>query len=198
MKHPGEILLEQFMTPRGLSQNRLARDLRIPPQRINEIVKGNRSVTLDTALRLSCYFDNSPSFWLDLQMKHDLDKAEDTGQTHQIYAEIRKPNNGLFVRGKRQVEISQKSLRAHRLIAQKLRKHPSEVIRRAKDNIEKWGWNKEPRPVSYMIAWKKLLNEPPEKIISVITSPGEKGTLLRSSSPFEGVLSNDEKSQLNG
>ena len=75
--HPGEILLEEFMKPLGLSQNRLGRDLGVPPRRINEIVHGKRSVTADTALRLSRYFGTSPEFWLGLQADYDLDTASD-------------------------------------------------------------------------------------------------------------------------
>ena len=75
--HPGEVLLEEFLIPMGISQNRLARDIAVPPRRINEIVHGKRSITADTALRLARYFGNSPQFWLGLQMDYDLDVAED-------------------------------------------------------------------------------------------------------------------------
>ena len=75
--HPGEILLEDFLKPMDLSQNRLALDIRVPARRINEIVHGNRRITADTALRLSRFFKNSPQFWLGLQMDYDLDVAED-------------------------------------------------------------------------------------------------------------------------
>ncbi|MGD2048036.1 MAG: HigA family addiction module antitoxin [Chloroflexota bacterium] len=75
--HPGEVLLEEFLKPLGLSQNRLALDIRVPARRINEIVHGKRRVTPDTALRLARYFDMSPQFWLGLQMDYDLDIAED-------------------------------------------------------------------------------------------------------------------------
>ncbi len=75
--HPGEILFEEFLKPMGLSQNRLALDIRVPPRRINEIVHGKRRITADTALRLAKYFDMSPQFWLGLQMDYDLDTAED-------------------------------------------------------------------------------------------------------------------------
>jgi addiction module HigA family antidote len=75
--HPGEILLEEFIKPMGISQNQLGRGLGVSPRRINEIVHGKRSVTADTALRLSTYFGNSASFWLGLQMDYDLDIAED-------------------------------------------------------------------------------------------------------------------------
>ena len=76
--HPGEILLEEFLKPMGISQNQLGRDLGVSPRRVNEIVHGKRNVTADTALRLSAYFGNSASFWLGLQMDYDLNIAEDT------------------------------------------------------------------------------------------------------------------------
>jgi addiction module HigA family antidote len=75
--HPGEILLEEFLKPMDLSQNRLALDIRVPARRINEIVHGKRRITPDTALRLARYFDMSPQFWLGLQLDYDLDVAED-------------------------------------------------------------------------------------------------------------------------
>ena len=75
--HPGEILLEEFLKPMELSQNRLALDIRVPARRINEIVHGKRRITADTALRLSRYFGTSPQFWLGLQMDYDLDIASD-------------------------------------------------------------------------------------------------------------------------
>jgi antitoxin HigA-1 len=75
--HPGEVLLEEFLRPMGLSQSRLALDISVHPRRINEIVLGKRSVTADTALRLARYFGNSPQFWLGLQADYDLDIAQD-------------------------------------------------------------------------------------------------------------------------
>jgi addiction module HigA family antidote len=75
--HPGEILLEEFLVPMGLSQNQLARDLGISPRRINEIVLGKRAITADTALRLARYFGMSPQFWLGLQMDYELDIETD-------------------------------------------------------------------------------------------------------------------------
>lgn len=75
--HPGEILLEEFLKPMNLSQNKLALDIRVPARRINEIVHGKRRVTADTAMRLAKYFKMSPQFWLGLQMDYDLDVAED-------------------------------------------------------------------------------------------------------------------------
>lgn len=76
--HPGEILLEEFLKPKDISQYRLAKDTNVPPRRINEIVHGKRSITADTALRLARYFDMSPQFWLGLQMDYDLDVAQDS------------------------------------------------------------------------------------------------------------------------
>jgi addiction module HigA family antidote len=75
--HPGEVLLEEFLSPLGISQNKLALDIRVPPRRINEIVHGKRRITADTALRLGRYFGMSPQFWLGLQMDYDLDIEED-------------------------------------------------------------------------------------------------------------------------
>jgi addiction module HigA family antidote len=75
--HPGEVLLEEFLNPLGLSQNRLALSIGVPPRRVNEIVLGKRRVTAETALRLARYFDTTPQFWLGLQADFDLDVAAD-------------------------------------------------------------------------------------------------------------------------
>jgi addiction module HigA family antidote len=75
--HPGEILLEEFLNPMEISQYRLAKDINVPPRRINEIVLGKRAITADTALRLSEYFGMSEKFWLNLQMKYNLEIAKD-------------------------------------------------------------------------------------------------------------------------
>ena len=75
--HPGEVLLEEFLKPLGLSQSRLALDIGVHPGRINEIVLEKRRVTADTALRLARYFDMSPRFWLGLQADYDLEIAAD-------------------------------------------------------------------------------------------------------------------------
>ena len=72
---PGEILLCEFLEPLGLSQNRLANALGVPPRRINEIVLGKRAITADTALRLGRYFSTSPEFWLNFQMQYELETA---------------------------------------------------------------------------------------------------------------------------
>lgn len=73
---PGEILLEEFMIPGGISQNRLARDLGVTPARINDIVHGKRAITADTALRLGKYFGTTPEMWLNLQSSYDLRRAK--------------------------------------------------------------------------------------------------------------------------
>ena len=75
--HPGEILLEEFLKPLGISQYRLAKAIGVPPRRINEIVHGDRAVTADTALRLSRYFSTSERFWLNLQAQCDLEVQKD-------------------------------------------------------------------------------------------------------------------------
>ena len=75
--HPGEVLLEEFLEKMQISQYRLAKDISVPPRRINEIVHGKRAVTADTALRLSRYFGTSARFWLNLQASYDLDVQRD-------------------------------------------------------------------------------------------------------------------------
>ena len=75
--HPGEILMEEFLKPLGISQYKLAKDISVPARRINEIVHGKRSVTADTALRLSRYFNLSERFWLNLQARYDLEMQKD-------------------------------------------------------------------------------------------------------------------------
>jgi len=75
--HPGEILLEEFLKPLGVSQYRLAKDVSVPPRRINEIVHGSRAITADTALRLARFFGTSERFWLNLQTRYDLEKEKD-------------------------------------------------------------------------------------------------------------------------
>lgn len=75
--HPGEVLLEEFLKPMGLSQNRLALSIGVHPRRINEIVLGKRAIPADTALRLGKFFGMSARFWLGLQSDYDLDVAED-------------------------------------------------------------------------------------------------------------------------
>ncbi len=75
--HPGEILMEEFLEPLGISQYRLAKDISVPPRRINEIVHGKRSITADTALRLSRFFATTERFWLNLQIRYDLEVEKD-------------------------------------------------------------------------------------------------------------------------
>src|SRR5437868_4969596 len=72
--HPGEILLEEFLKPLGVSQYRLAKEIRVPPRRINEIVHGQRAISADTALRLGRYFGTSDRFWMNLQTHFDLER----------------------------------------------------------------------------------------------------------------------------
>ena len=75
--HPGEILLEEFLQPMGISQYRLAKDISVPARRINEIVHGKRGISADTALRLSRYFGLSERFWMNLQSRYDLETEKD-------------------------------------------------------------------------------------------------------------------------
>lgn len=83
--HPGEILLEEFLSPMEISQNKLARDISVPPRRINEIILGKRSVTADTDLRLSRALGTSEGFWLGLQMEFDLEERR-----REIFAKLEK------------------------------------------------------------------------------------------------------------
>ncbi|MHB1421761.1 MAG: HigA family addiction module antitoxin [Gemmataceae bacterium] len=75
--HPGEILREEFLLPLSISQYRLAKDTNVPPRRINEIVRGSRAISADTALRLARYFGTSERFWLNLQARYDLEVEKD-------------------------------------------------------------------------------------------------------------------------
>ena len=87
--HPGEVLMEEFLKPMSISQYRLAKDISVPPRRINEIVHGDRCITANTALRLGRYFGVSPQFWLNLQAHFDLAQEEDrTGDRldHEVHA----------------------------------------------------------------------------------------------------------------
>ena len=78
--HPGEILMEEFLLPMNISQNKLAMDIRVPAPRINAIAKGTRSITADTALRLGKYFGTGPEFWINLQSNYDLCVAATASQ----------------------------------------------------------------------------------------------------------------------
>lgn len=75
--HPGEVLAEEFLAPLGLSQNKAARAMHVPPRRINEIVLGKRAVTADTALRLARFLGTTPDFWMNLQAHYDLERTRD-------------------------------------------------------------------------------------------------------------------------
>ncbi len=86
---PGEILLTEFMEPSGISQTKLAGDLDIPQSRIADILKGRRGITVDTAMRLSVYFDTTINFWLNLQNDFDIEKAERSGEFEVIMSRIR-------------------------------------------------------------------------------------------------------------
>ena len=86
--HPGEVLLEDFMKPLGLSQYRLANDIGVTPIRISQIVKGKRAITVDTAMRLARYFGTSPAVWLRLQVRYDLEVAE-TELSERINREVK-------------------------------------------------------------------------------------------------------------
>lgn len=87
--HPGEILMEEFLRPLGISQNKLGRDLGVPAQRISDIVRGKRSITVDTALRLAKYFKTTPQFWLNLQSHYDLEMARETHLVERISRDVR-------------------------------------------------------------------------------------------------------------
>ena len=76
-RHPGKTLLDQYMQPNKLSQNKLARLLGVPPRRINEIILGKRAITADTAIRLGAYFGNSASYWMHIQAEYDLNLAKE-------------------------------------------------------------------------------------------------------------------------
>jgi len=84
--HPGEILLEEFLKPMGISAYRLSKDTEIPQSRVSQILKGNRRMTADTALRLSSYFGNSPKFWLGLQ--DDFDIEEENSVNNDVFTRI--------------------------------------------------------------------------------------------------------------
>lgn len=86
--HPGEILLEEFMNPLGITARRLASDIDVPPSRISEVTRGMRPITSDTALRLGIFFDMDPRFWLNLQVEYDMRMAE-RGERDRIAARIR-------------------------------------------------------------------------------------------------------------
>lgn len=101
--HPGEILKEELLIPRGISQSQLAQNLKISFRRINEICQGKRPITMDTALRLSIYFGTSAELWLDLQRDYELECLEDQAEITKIKKEIRpypgeRPRNSLLLK----------------------------------------------------------------------------------------------------
>lgn len=93
--HPGEILFEEFLEPMQLSQYRLAKSLQVPPRRINEIIQGKRRISADTALRLAQFFGTSERFWMNLQVRYDLEVEKDRLGDH--IAQIQPFNRGVLV-----------------------------------------------------------------------------------------------------
>jgi addiction module HigA family antidote len=96
--HPGKVLLDQHLRPQNLSQNQVARAIKVPPRRINEIVLSKRAITADTALRLARYFGNSASYWMHLQAEYDLERAREKigiglGMIQGIYMDTERLNN---------------------------------------------------------------------------------------------------------
>jgi len=86
--HPGEILLEDFLRPMGVSQSRLALAIRVPLQRVHDIVHGRRAISVDTAARLGQFFGTSPDLWLNLQTHYDLEKARDEGLFDRVLQDV--------------------------------------------------------------------------------------------------------------
>ncbi len=86
--HPGEILDEEFLNPLGITPYRLAKDIKVQQTRISEIMKGERGITADTAIRLGLYFNTTPQFWLNLQAMYDLEEAQTTGAKSSVYESI--------------------------------------------------------------------------------------------------------------
>jgi len=98
--HPGEILIEEFLKPMGISQYRLAVDISVPPRRINEIVHGKRAITADTALRLARYFGNSEGFWMNLQTRYDLEVQRERMGERLVKEVMVRGNGGKVIRDK--------------------------------------------------------------------------------------------------
>ncbi len=192
-QHPGSILAQKFMQPAGLTQNGLARALGIPAQRIGDIVLGRRGITVDTAVRLAEYFGNDPRYWLDLQREYDLAGTNQVA----IRRQVRPPEN---LPGRAQRRIEEWILREHAIVAERLRKDPDRVIAKARENIERWGWLRDfPDPKKrpgFMVEWLSLLDGPLEALQAVLTGTDERSVLLRSSSPFAGIVSYRERWQL--
>jgi addiction module HigA family antidote len=191
--HPGSILAHKFMQPAGLTQNGLARALGIPAQRIGDIVLGRRGITVDTAVRLAEYFGNDPRYWLDLQREYDLAGANQVA----IRRQVRPPEN---LPGRAQRRIEEWILREHAIVAERLQKDPDRVIAKARENIERWGWLRDfPDPKKrpgFMAEWFTLLDGPLEALQAVLAGADERSVMLRSSSPFAGIVSYRERWQL--
>ena len=94
LKHPGEILLEKFLIPRGITQLMLSKDINVPLRRINEICRGKRDMTAETAFRLGLYFQMSPEYWLTLQLQYELDLLEQKDGVR-LKREVRKFPGGI-------------------------------------------------------------------------------------------------------
>ncbi len=105
--HPGEILMEEFLIPLKISAYRLSKDIGIPQTRISQIIKGNRRITADTALRLSSYFGNTPKFWLGLQDDYDIE--EERQNKTEIFRRIRTMRKNEFL-NKEKINIYENSL----------------------------------------------------------------------------------------
>lgn len=192
-QHPGSILAQKFMQPAGLTQNGLARALGIPAQRIGDIVLGRRGISVDTAVRLAEYFGNNPRYWLDLQQEYDLAGTNQVA----IRRQVRPPEN---LPGLAQRRIEEWILREHVIIAERLQKDHDRVIAKARENIERWGWLRDfpdhkKRP-GFMVEWLSLLDGPLEALHEVLIGTDERSVLLRSSSPFAGIVSYRERWQL--
>ncbi|MFQ6007067.1 MAG: HigA family addiction module antitoxin [Woeseia sp.] len=171
--HPGTILLEEFMKPRGLSQNKLARDIGVPPRRINEIVHGNRSITPDTDLRLCNHFGLSDGFWLRLQSNHDLAKTKEarldkTQRFADLYCSA---------------------------VAMRLAEEPDRVIRLAEHNIGNWRQHNTSAP-SLIEAWEKILSLPQNLLVELLTGGGPEMAELRRNNPFAGAVPEEERNRL--
>ena len=192
-QHPGFILAQKFMQPSGLTQNGLARALGIPAQRVGDIVLGRRGITVDTAVRLAEYFGNDPRYWLDLQREYDLAGTNQVA----IRRQVRPPEN---LPGRAQRRIEEWILHEHAIIAERLQKDPDRVIAKARENIERWGWSRDfPDPKKrpgFMVEWLFLLDGPLETLQTVLTGTDERSVMLRSSSPFAGIVSYRERWQL--
>jgi len=187
MEHPGTVLLKEFMQPRGISQHGLARALRIAPQRVNEIVNGQRKISTDTAIRLGLYFGNGASFWLGIQSEFEIEQAEKSGLFDEIAKEVHGKASSVQTSQQR---IEDKTLEYHQEVARRVEKDPQGAIKYARNNMERWGWqdvNSASVP-PYVKKWKSLIEGPIDELLRMLVSKSEKATLLRISSPFKGLL----------